>query len=549
MNIKSELYELYLHFIKQDRKQMLTPEIKNKIQSLWDRLWAGGLSNPITAIEQISYLLFMKRLEKFRPEIPDDFKWSVYHEFTDEKLIEHLKKNVFEFIKNELAEQNEPFAKAMRNAVFTIDKPSLLKDAIGYIDAIYDDIDNEINTKNQHFHDIQGDVYEHLLKHTNEAGKNGQFRTPRHIINLMADLLDPDIDGKICDIACGSGGFLVGAYQHIISKYSDEISTDDDGLFKGIDGNKLTIDQKKQLEENTFFGFDIDDTMVRIGVMNLMMHGITKPNIEYADSLSTRYEEIEGMRLNIGLNIADLESLANPQLQGQYKYILANPPFTGKINSVSVSENIDRAYPPKYKDGKRIKQTVQTELLFLDRIVYMLEEGGRAAVIVPEGVLFNSGKAHKITREILMTDCDLEGVISLPSGVFLPYTAVKTSILIFKKRKFKNGFDKPQNIDVWFYGMESDGYTLDTNRKRLKESPLTEVIQSWKNKSDLAQDKRELKYFSIPFGEIKNNDFELNFNLYKDFTYLKQNYENSSIILDKLFLIENDIAIGLKELL
>jgi type I restriction enzyme M protein len=528
---------------------MLTKEIENKVQNLWDRLWAGGLSNPITAIEQISYLLFMKQLENFNSKIPEDFKWSTYSKWDGQRLVNHIKNNVFEFIRTKLSKQDEPFALAMTDAVFSINKPALLKDAMAFIDSIYVDIENQKKKKNQHFHDIQGDVYEHLLKHTSEAGKNGQFRTTRHIIHMMAELLDPDIDGRICDLASGSGGFLVGAFQYIITKYSKNKKSDDDGLLKGHTGEKLTTTQRKKLKEDTFFGFDIDQTMVRIGVMNLMMHGITKPNIVHLDSLSSKYEEMEAERLSIKLNKNNKSALANPKLQGQYKYILANPPFTGKIDSQGVSENIDRVYPPKYDNkGKRKKQTVQSELLFLERIVYMLEEKGRAAVIVPEGVLFNSGKAQRTIREILMTDCNLEGVISLPSGVFLPYTSVKTSILIFSKRKFKNGVTKGQNIDVWFYNLESDGYTLDNNRKRMKDSPLPELVDKWRNRRKHTPENRKLNHFSIPFEEIKENQFELNFNHYQDYSYVPREFESSNSILKKIEKIEHKILEGIAEL-
>jgi type I restriction enzyme M protein len=533
---------------------MLSKETQNKVQNLWDRLWSSVFTNPISAIEQISYLLFMKRLEIFKPNIDDRYKWSNYSNLKNDKELVDGVKNVFQFIKTELGKEDEPFAKAMSNAMFDIDKPSLLRNAIEFIDSIYEDIEGEIKNKNQHFHDIQGDVYEHLLKHTSEAGKNGQFRTPRHIIHMMAALLDPDLDGKILDLASGSGGFLVGAFQYLITKYSKSTEPDDDGLMKGTDGKKITKSQRKKLEEDTFYGFDIDRTMIRIGVMNLMMHGISKPHIVYLDSLSTAYEQWEASRLSIDLDVKDKKSLLNPILQGQFKYIMANPPFTGKIDSPGVSENLDRIYPPKYEDKEetiRKKQTVQSELLFLERMVYMLEEGGRAAVIVPEGVLFNSGKAHKEVREILMTDCDLDGVISMPSGVFQPYTGVKTSILLFTKRKWKNGSDKPQNIDLWFYGMESDGYTLDTNRKRLKESPLPQVITKWKewkngDKSSLLN--RKLEHFSIPFEEIKDNGFQLNFNLYKDYVYEPQEFEPSEKILKKISDLELEINQGLEDL-
>lgn len=530
---------------------MLTKEIQNKVQNLWDRLWSSGFANPISAIEQISYLLFMKRLENFNSSIDDKYKWSNYSKLKNDKELVDRVKNVFQFIRTELSKEDEPFAQAMSNASFDIDNPNLLRNAIEFIDSIYEDIDNEIKNKNQHFHDIQGDVYEHLLKHTSEAGKNGQFRTPRHIIHMMAELLDPDLDGKILDLASGSGGFLVGAYQYLITKYSKTVKPDDDGLMKGTDGDKLTKKQRKKLEEETFYGFDIDRTMVRIGVMNLMMHGISKPHIVYLDSLSAAYEKWEAERLSVTLDPNYKKSIADPALQGQFKYILANPPFTGKINSPGVSENLDRIYPPVYEDKeetKRKKQTVQSELLFLERMVYMLEEGGRAAVIVPEGVLFNSGKAHKAVREILMTDCNLDGVISMPSGVFQPYTGVKTSILLFTKRKWKNGSDKPQNTEIWFYGMDSDGYTLDSNRKRLKESPLPNVIDHWKNRTQENQLDRKLLHFSIPFEEIKDNGFELNFNLYKDFVYEPQEFEPSEKILKKLKSLESEILEKLAEL-
>jgi len=458
---------------------------------------------------------------------------------------------VFQFIKTELSKEDEPFAQAMSKASFDIDNPSLLRNAIEFIDSIYEDIEGEIKNKNQHLHDIQGDVYEHLLKHTAEAGKNGQFRTPRHIIHMMAALLDPDLDGKILDVTSGSGGFLVGAYQYLITKYSRTLVPDDDGLKKGTDGKKMTESQRKKLQENTFYGFDNDRTMVQIGVMNLMMHGISKPHIVHMDSLSTEYEQWEANQLSLDIDVKDKNSLANPTLQGQFKYILANPPFTGKIDSPGVSENLDRIYPPVYEDKKetkRKKQTVQSELLFLERMVYMLEEGGRAAVIVPEGVLFNSGKAHKKIREILMTDCNLDGVISMPSGVFQPYTGVKTSILLFTKRKWKNGSDKPQNIDVWFYGMDSDGYTLDSNRKKQKESPLPEVIEHWKNRKKEKQTNRKLVHFSIPFEEIKDNGFELNLNLYKDFVYEAPKFDPSDKILLEIKRLESDIMESLNKL-
>ncbi|NRF40222.1 N-6 DNA methylase [Pedobacter foliorum] len=524
---------------------MLTAEIKSKVQTLWDRLWAGGLSNPIEAIEQISYLLFMKRLEVFRPEIANELKWSVYTKFEEKKLTSHIKNVVFAFIKNKLGEENDPFAVAMDDAVFKINSSSLLKDAILYIDDIYKEIDEEIENKKHYFQDIQGDVYEHLLQQTSEAGKNGQFRTPRHIISMMAEILDPDIDGKICDITSGSGGFLVGAYQYLISKYSDNKEINDDGLLRGVDGRKLDVEKRRILEENTFYGFDLDYTMVRIGVMNLMMHGITIPNIVHVDSLSNDYEEIEINRLKLKKEVL----LNDKKIEGIYKYILANPPFTGKVDSKRISDNLDRIYPPKLDENSNRKSiTVQSELLFLERIIYMLQEGGKACVIVPEGVLFNSGKTHQSIRKLLLTDCTLEGVISLPSGTFLPYTGVKTSILIFQKRKLRNPENELQSVDVWFYGMQSDGYTLDNARRRKIDTPLLDTIEQWKERKSSNQTDRKLEHFNVPISEIIENDYELNFNLYKEFIYESQDFESTTSLLEKLKKLEVEISNGLSEL-
>jgi type I restriction enzyme M protein len=509
---------------------MLTTEIKNKVQELWNRLWAGGLSNPITAIEQISYLLFMKRLENFHPKVPIDYKWSNYHKLEGEALVSHIKEKVFLFIKNELAEKGEPFAVAMQDTSFRITNPSLLEDSVKFIDAIYEEIEKQEKHNNQHFQDIQGDVYENLLKQTSEAGKNGQFRTPRHIIQLMAEMLDPNLDGKICDLACGSGGFLVGAYQYIITKNSKHKEIDENGLPKGIDGKKLTLAQRIKLKTNIFYGFDIDQTMVRICIMNLMMHGITKPEIVHLDALSEEYENFEGK-----------------DSAEKYKYIMANPPFTGKIHITGVSKNLDRIYPPKTdKDKKQVKRTVQSELLFIERIIYMLEEGGRATIIVPEGLLFSSGGAQIETRKLLMTDCNLKGVISLPEGAFQPYTAIKTSILIFEKRKFKS--ETPQDIDVWFYEMKSDGYSLDAKRIKLKDNPLPIVIEEWRQRESKSQKNRKLSHFAIPYAEIEKNRFELNFNLYRDFVYERQNYRNPAEILQQLSILEDEILRSLEEL-
>lgn len=528
---------------------MLNQNIRNNIQLLWDKLWAGGLSNPITAIEQISYLLFMRRLEVFKPDVEDDLKWSIYKNHSDDKLLSHIKDRVFQYIKNDLANEEELFSKAMENSVFLVSTPSLIRDCITYIDAVYKNIEIQEKEHNQSFQDIQGDVYEYLLSNLSQAGKNGQFRTPRHIVQMMARILDPDIDGKICDLACGSGGFLVGAYQHIITKYSKEKEIDENGFLKGTDRSNLNKEQVVKLNEDTFFGFDIDQTMVRIGMMNLMMHGITKPSIQYLDALSLDYEELEALRFNETFDRKDKKTIESDKLRGQYKYILANPPFTGKINSENVSRNLNRIYPLKEdKETGLLKRdgTVQSELLFLERMIYMLEDGGKAAVIVPEGLLFNTSSAHTATRKILMHDCDLQGVISLPGGVFYPYTGVKTSILIFEKKAYQS--EEAHTVNVWFYDMNSDGYSLDTARNKLKENPLPTVLEAWNNGEIKKQENRKLQYFTIHFEEIVKNKYTLNLNQYKEFEHEAQEYRLPKYILEELFELENEIIKGLNSL-
>lgn len=505
---------------------MLTIEIKNTIQSLWDRLWSGGLSNPISAIEQISYLIFMKRLENFHLDTPVKYRWSEYHNLENEDLLSHVKDEVFLYIKNDLSEKGEPFSLAMEDAYFGIKSSTLLKDVMVLIDNIYIQIEIQETENNQNFQDIQGDIYEYLLKHTSEAGKNGQFRTPRHIIQLITELLEPDLDGKICDLACGSGGFLVGAYQHIITKYSNTIIEDENGLPTGIDGKKISPKDYYKLDNKIFYGFDIDPTMIRIATMNLMMHGIVKPNIQNIDTLSTNYEKYE-----------------NEILESKFKYILANPPFTGKINSLEISDNLQKIYQHKFdKENERISQSVQSELLFLERIIYMLEGEGKAAVVIPEGVLFSSSTPHKKTRELLLKECTLNGVISMPEGVFLPYTGVKTSILIFEKVKIKAEYD------IWFYEMKSDGYTLDTNRRKLKNNPLPKIVEEWKSKDTKKQTNRTLQYFKIPSSEIEKNNYELNFNLYQDHIYKPKNLRQPNDILSQIKMLENEIFKSLNEL-
>lgn len=542
---------------------MLTTEIKNKIQLLWDRLWAGGLSNPIKAIEQISYLLFMKRLEKFHPEVIEKYKWSEYHTLKGTELKIRINE-VFKYVQTNLASEDEPFAIAMAKANFEIETPSLIEDAIEFIDDIYIKIEEE-EANAQHFQDTQGDVFEYLLKATSEAGKNGQFRTPRHIIQLIAELLDPKIinDGdKICDVTSGTSGFLVGAFQYILKENSEvKIKDEENRLEKGLTGELLGEERKKQLIENTFVGFDISDNMVRIGMMNLMMHGISKPNINNLNTLSNAYEEYEEKKYLETLKevvtsgkTTNLSKKSNPRVEQEknihgkeiYSYILANPPFAAKVNSKNISKNLNRIYTIKEDAKKAI--SLQTELLFLERIIFMLKKEGKAAVIIPEGVLFNSGKAYKKIREIILKDCDLEAVISLPSGVFNPYTAVKTSILLFTKKQFDSKTYHTKK--VWFYGMDSDGYTLDTNRKKINgDFPLPIAKDEFRNRNSKPQKDRKNKHFYVSIKEIEENGLELNYNLYKEFVFEEQEYKTPKELISILAKLEDEVNLGLKNLI
>ena len=543
------------------------PALKSLINSLWNTLWSGGISNPLSAIEQITYLLFMKRLddmeakreadakfigeeyisrfngeyipyideslyqfpdnatsedrERFensvreakRPRSKQELRWSQFKRITPtEKMLEHVRYNVFPFVKK-LNGSTSPFTKHMANAVFIIEKPTLLFEAINKIEEIFIEIEKDASEGGHTFQDIQGDVYEMLLSEIAQAGKNGQFRTPRHIIKLMAELVEPQLGHRIADPACGTAGFLLGAYQYILTdlvrkKDKDKLEKDEDGFEKGT--FSAVLDQKnKEILEHSFWGFDVDVTMVRLGLMNLMMHGIDNPNIDRKDSLSKSYDEA-----------------------GQYDIILANPPFTGKIDRGDINPSL------------RV-DTPSSELLFLDRISSMLRIGGKAAVIVPEGVLFGSSKAQKQTREILLKDNQLEAVISLPSGAFKPYTGVKTAILVFTKVEEKS--TAWHTDKVWFYELQSDGYTLDDNRRRLKDSPLPEMKLTFDSRNKISTANRKTHFF-VPIEEIKEADLDLSYNRYKEYEYVEQTYEPPKDILSKLMKLERGILAEMDEL-
>jgi type I restriction enzyme M protein len=532
---------------------MLSNELKSKINKLWDKFWSRGIANPITAIEQISYLLFMRRIDdadtdaktkaeftgveyktlfvrqkadnKGRPvtdkkgntifESADDCRWSQFSQLDPDSMLERVSNKAFPFIKY-LNDPSHPYARHMQNAVFMINNSALLDEAVKAIDEIFEDIKKQ-QQEGQQFQDTQGDVYEYLLNELNQSGKNGQFRTPRHLIQFMCEVIDPDWTDKICDPACGTGGFLLGAYQHILTKYSspEEIILDENGLkrFKKYGGDKITKHEVwDHLNEKTFYGFDVDQTMVRIGLMNLMLHGIKIPQIENVDTLSKKYDQ--GYQ------------------DGDYSVIMANPPFTGRIDKQGMSDKLKI-------DG------TQSELLFLIRISKMLRPGGKAAVIVPEGVLFGGSNNQTQTRDILLKDNQLEAVISLPSGAFKPYTGVKTAILVFTKLEE----DSPtyHTEKVWFYELKNDGYSLDDNRRKLAENPLPVAVEAFEKRMTDTPIERT-GHFYVGIDEILENGLDLSYNRYKKFEYEEQINEPPQKILEALFALEDEIRKDIEEL-
>jgi type I restriction enzyme M protein len=503
---------------------MLNATLKSSIGRLWDKFWSGGISNPLTAIEQISYLLFMKRLDEMDIKKRQDaeftgeaykslftgdnenLRWSHFRQMEGGEMLMHIQTKVFPFLKT-IGKEESPFAKHMGNAVFIISKPSLLVEAVNIIDEIFEEIAKQ-ESNGQGFQDTQGDLYEYLLSEITSAGKLGQFRTPRHIIQLICELVDPKLGDTICDPACGTGGFLLGAYQHIITAHTskEHRKTDENGLTRGDLGDKLTDERQwTHLKEKTFYGYDMDESMVRIGLMNLMMHGISSPNIEQKDTLSKKYDE-----------------------DNHFDVIMANPPFKGSIDKGDINESLSLA-------------TTKTELLFIDRIIKSLKIGGRAGVIVPDGVLFGSSNVHKQARKMLLDDCELQGIISLPSGVFKPYAGVSTAILIF----VKGG----ETEKVWFYDMQSDGYSLDDKRSKINGGgDLPDIVEKWKNRKEQTVNKLNSKFFYVDKKEIEAADFDLSINRYKVTDYEEVQYEDQKVILGKIEDLEKEITAGISEL-
>lgn len=502
---------------------MLSATLRSKIDALWDKFWSGGIANPLTAMEQISYLLFMRRLDAMdrkrtedaewlkRPyksvfKGHEDCRWSHFRNLPGSEMLPHVQGKVFPFIKS-LRDGDQAFTKYMQDAVFIIPKPSLLVEAVGIIDDIYNEIERERQENSQTFHDTQGDIYEHLLSEISTAGKNGQFRTPRHIIQMMCALVDPELGDEICDPACGTGGFLLGAFQHILTQHTSPKlrQIDENGMERGLVGDQLTDQRQWQvLRERMLHGFDFDTTMVRIGLMNLLLHGIDHPNLGYMDTLSKRYDE-----------------------KDRYDVVLANPPFTGSIDKGDINEDL------------RLK-TTKTELLFVNRMMNLLRIGGRAGVIVPDGVLFGSSKAHRDLRTMLVEECELQAVVSMPSGVFKPYAGVSTAVLVF----VKGG----QTEHVWFYHMEADGYSLDDKREKIEANDIPDIIERWRERDSEKDTDRKAKAFFVPAQEIRDNKYDLSINRYGEVEFTPPPVDPPKVVLRRLRKLEKQILRDLDSL-
>jgi type I restriction enzyme M protein len=444
-----------------------------------------------------------------RPIDKRTLRWSEFKRMQAEDMLQHVQGKVFPFLKDlNGAESN--FTHHMKNAVFIIPKPALLVEAVKTIDDIFAVMEKDSQEHGQAFQDIQGDVYEMLLSEIATAGKNGQFRTPRHIIKLMAELVQPQLGHRIIDPACGTGGFLLGAYQYIVTQLALNAGTknlvpDEDGFIRT--SVAATFDEKRQFVlQESLYGYDIDATMVRLGLMNLMMHGIDEPNIDYQDTLSKSYNE-----------------------ESAYDIVLANPPFTGSIDKGDINEALQLG-------------TTKTELLFVENIYRLLKKGGTACVIVPQGVLFSSGKAFRDLRQTLVERCDLKAIITLPSGVFKPYAGVSTAILLFTKVwGAKDKITKPATEQVWFYEMAADGYSLDDKRtKQEGYGDLQDIITKYRNRNVGTDANRTGKYFMVPRSEIanENNNFDLSFSRYKEEVFEEVNYDAPDVILGRLIRAE-----------
>lgn len=485
---------------------MITGELRNKIDRIWDLFWSGGISNPLEVIEQLTYLLFIRRLDELQTQaerkaritgrgiedprfLPgqDHLRWQNFKQEPPQEMYRTVAEEVFPFLQTLGQTPNgeeSTYSVHMRDARFTIPSPSLLARVVDLLDEI--PMDNR---------DTNGDLYEYLLSKLATSGTNGQFRTPRHIIETMVKLMEPTPEDTIIDPACGTAGFLVAASEYLREEHPEAFR--DDRL-------------RHHFHHGMFHGYDFDSTMLRIGSMNMLLHGVESPDIQYRDSLSQGAAED----------------------QHTFSLILANPPFAGSLDYESASAEL-----------QRMVKTKKTELLFLALFLRLLKPGGRAAVIVPDGVLFGSTKAHRTLRRELVEEQKLDAVVKLPSGVFKPYAGVSTAILLFTKT------DSGGTDDVWFYDVRADGFSLDDKRSPVEQNDLPDLVKRWGKRATTERERgRTEQSFLVPKQEIVEQDHDLSLNRYKEIEVQEEEHRDPLEIIAEIRALEQEIAAGLDEL-
>ena len=502
---------------------MITGELKKDIDSLWTEFWTGGITNPLTVIEQITFLMYARLLDineardenrekrtgkafmrRFKEE-EQHLRWSQFRHLGADKMLPLVRDKVFPHFRSTVA-GGTAFSEFMKDAQLMIQKPALLVNAV-----------SEIHKLPLTEGDTKGDLYEHLLSKLTTAGINGQFRTPRHIIRLMVDMLEPKPTDVIGDPACGTGGFLVSVMEYLLESHTSpgaviEETDPDTGAVEKIFTGDLLERYREHIRSRMFHGFDFDATMLRIAAMNLMLHGVDDPDIHYQDTLSTSFtDRFPG------------------QASDSFDVILANPPFKGSLDFEDVHSSLLR----------RVK-TKKTELLFLTLILRMLRTGGRSATIVPDGVLFGSSSAHRQLRKLLVDQNQLEAVISLPSGVFKPYAGVSTAVLVFTKGG--------RTDSVFFYDVQADGRSLDDKRESVEENDLPDCLLRWRVRDPLRDAVRTDKAFFVTPGEIREADYDLSLNRYKEAIYEEEDYDPPRIILGRMKTLNEEITVELTEL-
>ncbi len=479
---------------------MITGEIKNKVDGIWAIFWTGGITNPLSVIEQFTYLLFIKGLDDRQTDLDkndeilgiqskkifsdeqQNLRWKNFKQLSASKMYETVRDKVFPFIKNMDGNKDSAFSKYMGDAIFMIPTPQMLEKIVTNIDSL--DLGDG---------DHKGDLYEHLLSKVATSGTNGQFRTPRHIIKMMVELMAPTPSDIIVDPAAGTAGFLVAAGEYLMKNY--------DILYSSKEKNY-------HYNNEMFHGFDMDSTMLRIGAMNMLLHGVESPKIEYKDSLSEENKD-----------------------RDKYTLVLTNPPFKGSLDYEGVATDL-----------LKITKTKKTELLFLALILRSLKKGGRCASIVPDGVLFGSSKAHRAIRKEIVENHHLHGIVSMPSGVFKPYAGVSTAIILFTKTG-AGGTDK-----VWFYDMKSDGLSLDDKRQPVESNDIDDIITRYHNLEEEETRKRTEQSFLVPKEEIVKNDYDLSINRYKEIEYEEVEYEEPQVIIQKIKEMEKEITERLNQI-